>query len=246
MSTVLFTHSSNLSFFYFHVIYKSGIHHRDYGDEKSNQNLYNQEDTLNDQHAILDSSATNTSLHTIITVTNTNSTEEINSLQAQNETTNNTVPGKDLNTLKNHLTIEHAIDDIDSADEEKQNTRQNRVKFASEAEFFSPSYYSEQTTSVSSVTDMTHVSSTSVTNANSTNTDATASELFSSEEVVIVSPSRSPLQISDLNKQGDVSKVKSKEFKDTTDNSDIGERNDKKEAEEETVYKEDFVSDCED
>ncbi|CAH8840183.1 unnamed protein product [Trichobilharzia szidati] len=217
---------------------------RDYGDEKINQNLYDQEDTLNDQHAILDSSATNTSLRTI-TVTNTNSTEEINSLQTQNEATCNTVPGKDLK-----LTIEHAIDDIDPIDEEKQNTRQNRVKFASEAEFFSPSYYSEQTTSVSSVTDMTHASSTSVTNANTTNTDATASELFSSEEVVIVSPSRSPLQISDLNKQGDVNKMKSNEYKDTTENSDNGERNDKKEAEEEqeeeTMYKEDFVSDCED
>ncbi|CAH8505399.1 unnamed protein product [Heterobilharzia americana] len=224
--------------------------YKKYSTEKNTSgNLNDQEDTLNDQHATLSSSVSNTTGCTT-TIANSYPVNEINSSLTQYDEIYGNFQGKDIETLKNRLKTEHEIDDnkvADVDDEQKCITHQNRVKFASEAEFFSPSYYSEQTTSVSSITDITHVSSatTSTTNTNANNINTITSELLCLPGVATVSPRKSPSYISNLNKQ-DVSEVKLKECTHVTKDTDDRKNHDEKEVEDQdNTYKEDFVSDCE-
>ncbi|CAH8507497.1 unnamed protein product [Schistosoma rodhaini] len=184
------------------------------------------ENTLNNQFNAL-----------LVSNTTTNSTVTTNSNSVNNSTLSNslkiiqqTKSNEAFNDLqiqynpvdaKHHLIINHDPsngnddDNNDENDEEKRNSRQNRVKFASEAEFFSPSYCSEQATSISSFTDLSHLSNftttsttivittttttttTTTVNISPSITDTTEFDLYNSPETITKISKKSSSQISD-------------------------------------------------
>ncbi|CAH8486068.1 unnamed protein product [Schistosoma turkestanicum] len=164
--------------------------------------------------------------------------------------------------INNHLiTTEHANNANDNDDGEMPNAAyQSRVKFASEAEFFSPSYLSEQATSVSSFTDLSHLSNFTNVTISPTNTitistnstintgNATYNLQHTSFETTTTLPGKSSLQISNLNthiNNSDNAKVNREISKTLTDDWETT-KEDKTEEPETSSYKDDFLSEDED
>ncbi|VDP26065.1 unnamed protein product [Schistosoma curassoni] len=224
------------------------VSHKHHCENKINEDIKNYENTLNNQfNALLVSNTT-----TNTTVTNNNSVNNLtlsNPLKLiqqtkSNEAFNNLQNQYNPVDAKTHLIIEHNDNDDENNDEtieEKRNSRQNRVKFASEAEFFSPSYCSEQATSISSFTDLSHLSNfstittTTVTTITTTNanispsiTDTTEFDLYTSPETMTTILNKSSLQTSNLNNDSD-NINNSKEFLDL-------ETKGNKNKEQETLY----------
>ncbi|KAH8860869.1 spermatogenesis-associated 7-like [Schistosoma japonicum] len=217
------------------------------------------EKTLNDKFDALNVSnttITNTTIATDPSSVNTSKSLNImNVLQTKPDEVSDKLQNQYYTeSNQNQLTIEHAIDD-DGEDDEKHDTRHSRVQFASEAEFFSPSYYSEQATSVSSFTDLCNLSNTIAITTSTTNTittsssssitptnnDFTVSGLHSSPETSNTFTKMSFLQISNSNKH--VNNNNNPEM--YTVGSDIETKPEKSE-EQEISYKDDFLSDYED
>ncbi|CAH8506118.1 hypothetical protein MS3_00006246 [Schistosoma haematobium] len=225
------------------------VSHKHHCENKINEDIKNYENTLNNQfNALLVSNTT-----TNTTITNNNSVNNLtlsNPLKLiqhtkSNEAFNNMQIQYNPVDAKTHLIIEHNDNDDENNDEtieEKRNSRQNRVKFASEAEFFSPSYCSEQATSISSFTDLSHLSNfstitttaitttttTTTVNINPSITDTTEFDLYTSPETMTTILNKSSLQISNLNNDFD-NINNSKEFLDLETKGD-------KNKEQETLY----------
>lgn len=224
------------------------VSHKHHCEDKINEDIKNYENTLNNQfNALLVSNTT-----TNTTVTNNNSVNN-STLSNSPKLIQQTKSNEAFNNLQNqynpvdaktHLIIEHNDNDDENNDEtieEKRNSRQNRVKFASEAEFFSPSYCSEQATSISSFTDLSHLSNfstittTTVTTITTTTanispsiTDTTEFDLYTSPETMTAILNKSSLQTSNLNNDFD-NINNSKEFLDL-------ETKGNKNKEQETLY----------
>ncbi|CAH8506036.1 unnamed protein product [Schistosoma bovis] len=226
------------------------VSHKHHCEDKINEDIKNYENTLNNQfNALLVSNTT-----TNTTVTNNNSVNNLTLSNSpkliqqtkSNEAFNNLQNQYNPVDAKTHLIIEHNDNDDENNDEtieEKRNSRQNRVKFASEAEFFSPSYCSEQATSISSFTDLSHLSNfstiTTTTTATTTITTTTANispsitdptefDLYNSPETMTTILNKSSLQTSNLNNDFD-NINNSKEFLDL-------ETKGNKNKEQETLY----------
>ncbi|VDP73763.1 unnamed protein product, partial [Schistosoma mattheei] len=229
------------------------VYHKHHREDKINEDIKNYENTLNNQfNALLVSNTT-----TNTTVTNNNSVNNLslsNPLKLiqqtkSNEAFNNMQIQYNPVDAKTHLIIEHNDNDEENNDEnveEKRNSRQNHVKFASEAEFFSPSYCSEQATSISSFTDLSHLSNfstitttTAITTTTTTTTvnispritDTTEFDLYTSPETMTTILNKSSLQTSSLN--NDIDNINnSKMYKEFLDLETKGDKN----KEQETLY----------
>ncbi|CAI2726204.1 unnamed protein product [Schistosoma spindalis] len=193
--------------------------HKHHCEDKIHEDTKNYENTLNNQfNALLVSNITTnptvtTNNNSVNNSTLSNSLKLIQQTKS-NETFNDLQIQSNPVDAKSHLiigddSIDHNDDDNnDEKDEEKHNSRQNHVKFASEAEFFSPSYCSEQATSISSFTDLSHLSNfTTITTTTTTTTvnispsitDTTKFDLYTSPGTMTTILNTSSLQISNLN-----------------------------------------------
>ncbi|CAH8531535.1 unnamed protein product [Schistosoma rodhaini] len=190
-------------------------YHKHQLEDEINGDTKYYENTLNNQfNALL---VSNTTTNSTI-ATNNNSVNSLKIIQQtkSNEAFNNLQIQYDPVDAKNHLINGNDDDNNHENNEEKRNSRQNHVKFASEAEFFSPSYCSEQATSISSFTDLSHLSNftttsttinittttttttkTTTVNISPSITDTTEFDLYNSPETITKISKKSSLQISD-------------------------------------------------
>ncbi|VDP23246.1 unnamed protein product [Schistosoma margrebowiei] len=197
------------------------VSHKHHCEDIINEDIKNYENTLNNQFnaLLVCNTTTNTTITNNNSVNNSTLSNPLRLIQQtqSNEAFNNIQIQHNPVDAKTHLIIEHNDNDNENNDEnveEKHNLRQNRVKFASEAEFFSPSYCSEQATSISSFTDLSHLSNfstittttTAITTTTTTTvtispsiTDTTEFDLYTSPETMTTILNKSSLQTSSLN-----------------------------------------------
>ncbi|KAK4469561.1 hypothetical protein MN116_007101 [Schistosoma mekongi] len=237
------------------------VYHKRRCEDEVNEDNKHYEKTLNEKFDALNVS--NTTIINTIVPTVHSSVDTSKSLNIMNvlQTKPDKVSDKLQNQYyaegkQNQLIIEHAIDDVDE-DDEKHDARHSRVKFASEAEFFSPSYYSEQATSMSSFTDLCSLSNTIAITTLTTNTITTCSSSSGS-----ITPTNNNTTVSGLHSSPETSNtftkmpflqiLNSNKHTNNNDNPEIYpvgsdiETQPKESEEQEISYKDDFLSDYED